>query len=172
MQKVNSLQGKWRNVVFFFTTALLLVAADQLSKLWIRSNLAIWESLFEVGFFRLTRVHNSGAAFGLFQGQSFLLTIIALVGVAALLLYIFFFHHKFPFLDNRLGKLALGLVLGGAVGNLIDRIHFGYITDFIDFNFWPAFNIADSAIVVGVIILAYYIISLAGTRKHSDEQGI
>ncbi len=165
MQKVKSLQGKWWNVVFFLTTALLLVAADQLSKLWIRSNLAIGESLFEVGFFRLTRVHNSGAAFGLFQGQSFLLTIIALVGVAALLLYAFFFHHKLPFLGNRLGKLALGLVLGGTVGNLIDRIHLGYVTDFIDFNFWPAFNIADSAIVVGTIILAYSLIGLARAGK-------
>ncbi len=165
MQKVNSLQGKWRNVVFFLT-ALLLVTADQLSKFWIRSNLAIGESLFEVGFFRLTRVHNTGAAFGLFQGQSFPLTIIALVGVAALLLYALFFHRKLPFLGNRLGKLALGLVLGGTVGNLIDRIYLGYVTDFIDFNFWPAFNIADSAIVVGIIILAYSIISLARAREH------
>ena len=172
MQKVNSLQGKWRNVFFFFTTALLLVAADQLSKLGIRSNLAIGESLFEVGFFRLTRVHNAGAAFGLFQGQSFLLTIIALVGVAALLLYAFFFHHRFPFLGNWLGKLALGLVLGGTVGNLIDRVYLGYVTDFIDFNFWPAFNIADSAIVVGVIILAYSLIGLAGAGKRSDGQGV
>jgi len=165
MQKVNSLQGKWQNVVFFFTTALLLVAADQLSKLWIRSNLAIGESLFEVGFFRLTYVRNTGAAFGLFQGQSLPLTIITLVGVAALLLYVFFFHHRFPFLDNRLGKLALGLVLGGTVGNLIDRVYLGHVTDFIDFNFWPAFNIADSAIVVGIIILAYSLLGLATARK-------
>jgi len=171
MQKVKSLQGKWWNVVFFFT-ALPLVAADQLSKLWIRSNLDIGESLFEVGFFRLTRVHNTGAAFGLFQGQSFLLTIVASVGVAALLLYALFFHHRFPFLDNRLGKLALGLILGGTVGNLIDRIHLGYVTDFIDFNFWPAFNIADPAIVVGVILLAYSIISLARARERSDGKGI
>jgi len=96
------------------------------------------------------------------------LTIIALVGVAALLLYIFFFHHRFPFVGNKLGKLALGLVLGGTVGNLIDRIYLGYVTDFIDFNFWPAFNLADSAIVVGTIILAYSLIFLTGARKRSD----
>ena len=165
MQKVNSLQAKWRNVFFFFTTALLLVAADQLSKLWIRSNLAIGESLFEVGFFRLTYVRNTGAAFGLFQGQSLPLTIVASVGVAALLLYALFFYHKFPLLDNRLGKLALGLVLGGTVGNLIDRIYLGYVTDFIAVSIWPAFNIADSAIVVGVIILAYSLLCLAIARK-------
>ncbi len=171
MQKVNSLQGKWGNVVFFLTT-LLLVVADQLSKLGIRSNLAIGESLFEVGFFRLTRVHNTGAVFGLFQGQSFPLTIIALVGVAALLLYALFFHRKLPFLDNRLGKLALGLVLGGTVGNLIDRIYLGYVTDFIAVSIWPAFNIADSAIVVGIIILAYSLIGLARAGERSDGQGI
>ena len=142
------------------------MAADQLSKLWIRSDLAIGESLFEVGFFRLTRIHNSGAAFGLFQGQSFLLTIIASVGIIALLLYALFFHHSFPFLGNRLGKLALGLVLGGTVGNLIDRIYLGYVTDFIAVSIWPAFNIADSAIVVGTIILAYSLIGLAGAREH------
>ncbi len=167
MQKAKSFQGKWGNVIFPFT-ALLVVVADQLSKFWIRSSLATGESLFEVEFFRLVRVHNTGAAFGLFQGQSFLLTIIALVGVAALLLYALFFHHKFPFLDNRLGTLALGLVLGGTVGNLIDRIYLGYVTDFIDFNLWPAFNIADSAIVVGIIILAYSLLCLARARKHSD----
>jgi len=141
------------------------VAADQLSKLWIRSNLAIGESLFEVGVFRLTYVRNTGAAFGLFQGQSLPLTIVTLVGVAALLLYVFFFYRKLPFLNNRLGKLALGLVLGGTVGNLIDRIYLGHVTDFIDFSIWPAFNIADSAIVVGVIMLAYSLLCLAIARK-------
>ena len=171
MQKVNSPQGKWGNLVFPLT-ALLLVTADQFSKLGIRSNLAIGESLFEMGFFRLIRVHNTGAAFGLFQGQSFLLTIIALVGVATLLLYTLFFHRKLPFLGNRLGKLALGLVLGGTVGNLIDRIYLGYVTDFIAVGIWPAFNIADSAIVVGTIILAYSLIDLVRVRERSDGQGI
>ncbi len=171
MQKVNSLQGKWGNVVFFLT-ALLLVTADQLSKLGIRSNLAIGESLFEVGFFRLTRIHNTGASFGLFQGQSFLLTIIASVGVAALLLYALFFQRKLPFLGNWPGKLALGLVLGGTVGNLIDRIYLGYVTDFIAVSIWPAFNIADSAVVVGIIMLAYSLIGLARAGERADGQGI
>ena len=171
MQKVKSLQGKWWYIVFSLT-ALLIVIADQLSKLWIRSNLGIGESLFEVRFFRLTHVHNTGAAFGLFQGQAFILTIIASVGVAALLLYVFFFHHKCLFVGNRLGKLALGLVLGGTLGNLIDRINLGHVTDFINFNVWPAFNIADSAIVVGSILLAYSLISLAIVKERSDGQGI
>ena len=164
MQKAKSLQGKWRNVVFFLT-ALLVVVADQLSKMWIRSNLGVEELLFELGFFRLTHIHNTGAAFGLFQGYSFALTIIALVGIVAILLYALLIYRRFPFWDNLLGKSALGLVLGGTAGNLIDRLHLGYVTDFIDVGFWPAFNIADSAVTVGVIILVYSLLRLARTEK-------
>jgi signal peptidase II len=165
MQKVKSLRGKWLNVVFFLT-ALLVVVADQLSKMWIRSNLVVGQSLPETGFFRLTHIQNTGAAFGLFQGHSFALTIVALVGIVVLLVYALLIYRRFPILDNLLGKSALGLVLGGTVGNLIDRLHLGYVTDFIDVGFWPAFNIADSAIVVGVIMLAYSLYFLARTEKH------
>ncbi len=160
MQKAKSLQGKRRNVVFFLT-ALLVVVADQLSKMWIRSNLVVGQSLPETGFFRLTHIYNTGAAFGLFRDQSFALTIVALVGIVGLLLYALVFYRHFPLLDNRLGRLALGLILGGTVGNLIDRLHLGYVTDFIDVGIWPAFNIADSAIVVGAIILAYSLLRFA-----------
>ncbi len=167
MQKVNCLQGKWRGVVFLLT-ALLVVAADQLSKIWIRSNLAVGESLPEAGFFQLTHVQNTGAIFGLFQGQSFPLTVVALVGIGVILFYAFVLHRSFPLLDNRLSKLALGLVLGGTVGNLIDRLttDLHYVTDFISIGIWPAFNIADSAITVGVIIFAYSLLrSLSRERK-------
>ena len=164
MKKVNHPQGKWRNVVFLLTV-LLIVVADQLSKIWIRSNLAIGQSLPETGFFRLTHVHNTGAAFGLFHGQSFALTIVALVGIAILLLYVLFIYRRFPYLDNMLGKTALGLLLGGIVGNLIDRLRFGYVTDFIDVGLWPAFNIADSAVTIGVIIIAFFLLYLARAVK-------
>ena len=171
MQKANSLQGKWRNVVFLLT-ALLIVVADQLSKMWIRSNLIVGQSLPETGFFRLTHIHNTGAAFGLFRGQSFTLTVVAVVGIVLLLLYALFIYRHFSVLDGKLGRLAIGLVLGGAVGNLIDRLHLGYVTDFIDVGIWPAFNIADSAIVVGVIIVAYSLCSLARAGKSGDGQSI
>ncbi len=170
MQKAKSLRGKWLNVGFFLT-ALLVVAADQLSKMWIGSY-PEEQAIFKAGFFRIIHTHNTGAAFGLFQGQSFALTIVALVGVAALLAYALFFYRHFPLLDNRLSKVALGLVLGGTAGNLIDRLRFGYVTDFIDVGIWPTFNIADSAIVVGVIILAYSLCSLARAEKHGDGQSI
>lgn len=162
MQKANSLQGKWQNVVFFLI-ALLVVAVDQLSKAGIRSNLDLEESLPETGFFRLIHIHNTGAVFGLFQGQSFALTIVALVGVVVLLLYALLFYRPSP---NVLGKSAFGLVLGGTVGNLIDRLHFGYVTDFISVGIWPAFNVADSAVVVGAIVFAYSLLRLARAGKH------
>ena len=164
MQKANRLQVKWRNVVFFIT-ALVIVTADQLSKLWIKTNLAVGQSIPEVGFLRLTHVTNTGSAFGLFQGQTFPLTIVAVVSVVALLLYAVFFYRRFPFLDNWLAWVGLSLILGGTVGNLIDRLRLGHVTDFIDFGFWPAFNIADSAVVVGVIIFAYSLLPLAKAGK-------
>ena len=166
MQKASEFRSGWQWNMLLFLIALLVVAADQLSKVWIRSNLLVGQSLFEAGFFRITHVNNTGAAFGLFQGQSFLLTIVALVGITVLLVYALVIYRKFPLLDNRLGRSTLGLVLGGAVGNLIDRLRLGYVTDFIDVGLWPAFNIADSAITVGVILFAYSFLRSARAEKH------
>ena len=165
MQKVEHSQDKWRNVVFSLIV-LLIVFADQLSKIWIRANLYQGQSIFDAGFFRITYIHNTGAAFGLLQGQSFALTIVAFIGIAAVLLCAFRCHRFLPFLDSMLGKSALGLVLGGTVGNLIDRLRFGYVTDFIDFRIWPVFNIADSAVTVGIIVFAYSILRFTQATKH------
>ncbi len=147
-----------------FLIGLVTLVIDQLSKVWIRATLSFSESLFDIGFFRITHVSNTGAAFGIFPGQSLFLTILALIGGAGLVL-LAFFSHRLSFLNNRLNKLVIGLVLGGTVGNLLDRLRFGYVTDFIDFKFWPAFNIADSAITIGVIIFAYSFIRLTQSKK-------
>jgi len=163
MQKANSLQGKWRNVGFSLIT-LLVVAADQLSKAWIGSY-PKEQPIFEMGFFRLIHIHNTGAAFGLFQGHSSALTIVALVSVAIFLFYALVIYRRFPLLDNMPNRVALGLILGGTVGNLIERLRLGYVTDFISIGIWPAFNVADSAVTVGIIILAYSLLSLARTGK-------
>jgi len=152
--------------VTFLLTGLLIVVADQLSKAWIRTNLSEGQSLFEVGFFQITHVHNTGAAFGLFRGQSFVLTIVAIIAVTIILVYGFVIYPRFPLPDRMGGKLALGLILGGTVGNLIDRLRFGYVTDFIDFGYWPSFNVADSAITVGAIIFIYAVLHLAQLEKH------
>ncbi len=167
MEKVEYPRGRWWNVVFFLT-ALLVMAADQLSKFWVRSNLTIGESLPETGLFQLTHVHNTGAVFGSFQNQSLLLTIIASIAVISLPLLVLLFSRRFTFLNGKLSALALGLILGGTAGNLIDRLHQGYVTDFIDIGIWPTFNIADSSLVIGVILFAYSLRSLARTEKQGE----
>jgi signal peptidase II len=160
MQRASSLK-LWS----FFLTALGVVLADQLSKFGIRSNLLVGQSLFEVGFFQITRVPpNTGAAFGLFQDHSFALTIVAIIVAGLLLLYAFIIRRQLLPLGGRLAGIALGLVLGGTIGNLVDRLLFGGVTDFISVGWWPAFNIADSSVVVGVILFAYSLLRLA--RKH------
>jgi signal peptidase II len=165
MRKANNPQGRWRDVVFFLTT-LLVVGADQFTKLWVRSNLDIGQSLFKVGLFEIIRFPpNTGAAFGLFQGQSFALTIVAVVGVIFILVYAFYAYRHYPFLDRWLSRVALGLILGGTIGNLIDRLRFGGVTDFISIGWWPAFNLADSAVVIGVIIFIYSLLPLARAEK-------
>ncbi|MFC1991624.1 signal peptidase II [Chloroflexota bacterium] len=169
MRRARSPRGKvWK--MAFFLTALLVVAGDQISKYWIRSNLAGGESLPETGLFRLTHINNTGAAFGLFQDQSFLLTIAAFTGIVLILLFVLTASRYFPFLDSTPGKMALGLVLGGTIGNLIDRLRFGYITDFIDIGIWPIFNLADSAVTVGVILFAYFFLSSSGANNPSQPE--
>jgi signal peptidase II len=163
MRRANSPQGNWWNVVFFLI-ALLVVIADQLSKIWIRFYTE-GQLIFEAGFFRLTRVNNTGAAFGVFQDQSFFLIIVDFIGIVLVLLFVFLVPRRFPFLDTKPGRLALGLVLGGTIGNLVDRLRFGYVTDFVSISIWPAFNVADSAITVGVILFACFLLFSTTVKK-------
>jgi signal peptidase II len=168
MRRTSNLKLDWRQRAAFFTIALLVVSVDQLSKLLIELNLAVGESIPETGFFRLSHIHNTGASFGLFQDQSLVLAIAGIVGIGVLLYLILFMYRRIPFLSTMLVKISLGLMLGGVIGNLIDRLSSGYVTDFIDFSFWPAFNVADSATVVGAVILAYSLLRLARNGELSD----
>lgn len=151
----------------FFLTALLVVVADQLTKwLWIGSYPEN-HTIFQAGFFKIIHIKNTGSSFGLFQGHSFALAIVAIFGIAFILVFTLIFYPRFFPSDSLLGRLALGLILGGTVGNLIERtcnlidpLRFGGVTDFISLGWWPAFNIADSAIVVGAIIFAYSLLLL------------
>jgi signal peptidase II len=139
-----------------------VLVADQLTKLWIRSTLDIGEVLWQAGIFSIVRTKNTGAAFGLFQGHSFAIAIVAFVVIALVLFYVLWAHRRYPFFNSRLSWLALGLILAGIIGNLIERVcnlvdpsRFVGVTDFISIGWWPAFNIADSALVVGAIMMAY-----------------
>jgi signal peptidase II len=164
MQKVNRPQDRWRNVVFG-CIGLLVILADQLSKTWIRNNLDWGQSLFDAGFFQIVHVHNTGAAFGIFKDYSMALTIVGFVGIVVILLLVFVLRSRWSFLDSMLVTSAIGLVMGGTIGNLIDRLRMGYVTDFMDFKVWPVFNVADASVTIGVIIVAYCIICWAQSAK-------
>jgi signal peptidase II len=154
-------------VLFYLTTVLVLVA-DQLSKIWIRGNLAIGESLFELGFFRIVRVPpNTGAAFGLLRGYTLFLAIMSIISALVILGCALFFRRRFPWLNTAWGRIVMGLILGGTLGNLVDRLRpdLGGITDFISVGFWPAFNLADSAIVIGALVFAAYSFGLIRAGK-------
>jgi signal peptidase II len=154
-------------VVVFFLTAPLVVIADQLTKLGIRT-FPEGQPVFQVGFFQIVHIQNTGAAFGLFQGQSLALTIVDFVSVAIILVLVLRFSHRLPILENMVTRIALALVMGGTVGNLIDRLNPNLegVTDFISLGIWPSFNLADSAITVGIILLAYSLIFLTRTAQH------
>ncbi|HEX79036.1 MAG TPA: signal peptidase II [Dehalococcoidia bacterium] len=170
MQRPSSLKADWRQKAVFFVIALLVITVDQLSKLWIELNLAVGESLPESGFLRLTHIQNTGASFGFFQNQTLLLSILSIISICIMLILIIFMYRRIPLFSTAIAKVSLGLILGGVAGNLIDRLSSGYVTDFIDFGFWPAFNVADSATVVGSIILAYILLRLAIKDGHPDGE--
>lgn len=152
--------GIWREWLVA-TTALVALAADQLTKYLVRENMAIGESWPAQGFLRLTHSTNTGSAFGLFQDQTAILTIASVFAIG----FIIYFYRSHS--DRTwITKTTVGLLLGGAVGNLIDRVIAGRVTDFIDVGPWPIFNLADSSITVGITLL---IASLVLTGDKSEE---
>jgi signal peptidase II len=134
--------------VTLLVTALIALVVDQLSKVIVRLYLPSGTSVSFDGFLKLQQVRNPGTAFGLIRGQSWLL----FLGSIAVLLVLLLVLWKWGGPGSRLFQAGLGLIIGGAIGNIIDRIVLGEVIDFIDFRIWPVFNIADLAIVVGVAI--------------------
>jgi len=136
-------------VLIIVSTILFL---DQLSKFLVTHNLLVDHSFPVIkGVFHLTLVHNRGAAFGILKNQIPLFVVTAIVAI---------FMICANLKNNKEGKLysiSLGLILAGALGNLIDRLFSGYVIDFLDFRIWPVFNLADSAITIGAILLGYSI---------------
>ena len=160
MEKANRLELNRRDLAFAVIT-LLVIIADQLSKFWINGTLQPGETLFDIGFFRIVYVLNSGAAFGMFKNATTILIIVDFIGIAAILYLVFGLRRQWPFIDKMLVRVSIALLLGGTIGNLIDRLRVGEVTDFIDFKIWPVWNVSDASVTVGVIILAYCLIFLA-----------
>lgn len=139
--------------LILLAVSLVTIALDQLTKLYIASTFTLYESVTVLeNFFHITYILNPGAAFGIFAGKAatfrvpFFLAISLIASVGIVIFY--------KSVEDRLVRVALSLILGGAIGNMIDRARLGEVIDFIDVhwynNHWPAFNVADSAITIGV----------------------
>jgi len=132
--------------VYTLLLALFIVGIDQLSKFYIQTHMVLGMSIPVMqDIFHITYILNPGAAFGLFEHQTIFFVIIAIGMVVAAI----YFYPRIP-KQYRLLRFGTGLIVGGAMGNVIDRIKTGYVVDFFDFRIWPIFNIADVGIVCGV----------------------
>lgn len=141
----------------------LTIVIDQLTKFWVTSNMRFGQSIPSDGFFRLTYTSNTGSIFGLFPNQTLPLTILSIFAIGGLI-----YFYRTRILPARLKSASVGLLLGGAFGNLIDRVRHATVIDFLDVGPWPIFNIADSAITVGIAIVLIYMLFV--TKKKAAEQ--
>lgn len=139
------------------------VVADQLTKQVVASELALGDAVEILGPFSIHHVHNSGIAFGLFPSATGLVIGLTSVAVGAMLVFFARSGRRHPVFP-----VALGLILGGAASNLVDRVRLGHVTDFLDFDYWPSFNLADTFIVVGVGLL---FLSLVAADRTSPRIG-
>jgi signal peptidase II len=156
--------GKYRSRLrLLLIIAALVVILDQLSKLWINASQPQTELL--PGFLDLVYVKNYGAIFGLVHSHTELFIALGIAASVIILVFLYYFPPA-----TTVGMVSFALILGGAVGNLIDRIRLGYVIDFISFHIhelfhWPAFNIADAALTVGILMLIYYFYKSGVLRK-------
>lgn len=156
---------------FTVILCLVIVVLDQLSKEMVISQFDVGESLPVIpGCFNLTYLRNTGAVWGILQYQNQWLIILSII--VFVLMWVFY-HHL---VEGRwIYRLAMGLMLGGILGNLIDRLKYGWVTDFLDFYWerwhWPAFNLADSAICVGVSVYLISCLILSASQKNNADIG-
>ncbi len=144
---------------------LLIVLMDQISKIIVQNHFALGESIPVIpNIFHLTYVQNVGAAFGIFKYQRNFFIFVT----TAIIIGIFIFTLIWPKLHHVI-LYSFTFIIGGAIGNLLDRIRLGYVIDFFDFQIWPVFNIADISIVAGTMLLAYYLIFLDKEDNAKDS---
>ena len=153
--------------VFLVSVALAAVFADQLTKHVVASQLQLDDSVKVIGPLSIHHVQNSGIAFGLFASATFVVIVLTTAAVVWMLWFFARSGQRHPVLP-----VALGLVIGGSVSNLIDRVRLGHVTDFLDLRWWPAFNLADTFICVGVGILLFTLVAADRPRlRRFDAPG-
>ena len=140
------------DIIIFLAGVLGVVGLDRLTKILFSRLLELNESIAVIrNVFHFSLIHNTGIAFGLFKDCGYVFVIIPII-LTCLLVYNIYYYRNSEHL-NRTYIVAFSLILGGAIGNLIDRIFLGYVVDFIDFRIWPVFNVADSAITIGAAVI-------------------
>jgi len=162
---------KKKNIIFYVTLGIVLLL-DQITKMYVSSIMSLHDSLSVIdGFFNITYVRNPGAAFGFLADSSPAFRSVFFVAIASIAILLIFFLIMKAKDEELLFTLSLSLILGGAVGNLIDRVRFGEVIDFLDFYLasyhWPAFNVADTAISCGAVLLVFGMIKKKGKFKIS-----
>ncbi len=151
----------------FWIAAIVAFAFDQYTKHIVAHSFVIGESRLVIPHvLYFTYVQNFRGAFGLFGSQTWLL-----IGMAVAVLALFWFAFRDAAMQSPLVRVAFGAIVGGAVGNIVDRIHHGYVVDFIDLRWWPVFNVADSCITVGVALLVLSSIGRERTQNASRARG-
>jgi signal peptidase II len=171
--------GQWFSRAWLvLVVASVIVLLDQWTKMCVRQTIPDYTAMIPMPalgeYFVFEHVHNYGAAFGMLQGQGNFFIIVAVVVVVGVLAYVRYLPTR-----DRFVRVLLGMMLGGAVGNVIDRINQGYVTDFVKMGipgvyYWPNYNVADSAIVLGVIGLGIYVVvdDMRRSRQQKAEQVI
>ena len=135
--------------ILIFSTALIIVFLDQLTKFFIRKNFQLSQSIPVIkNIFHLTFITNTGSAFGLFKNFNLFFIFFSIIVIIAIFYYIGKINK-----NEKLLQFSLSLLLGGTIGNLIDRIFYGHVIDFIDFRIWPVFNVADSTVTISIVLL-------------------
>lgn len=176
---MDRVQNWFQRAWLVLAVAAVVIALDQITKMWVRATIPKFTYVVPIPalgeYFVFEHVDNYGAAFGILQNQGNLFILVAAVVAIAILVYV----QQLP-QEQRFLRILLGLQLGGALGNVIDRLYQGYVTDFIKMGipgvyYWPNYNIADSAIVLGVIGLGIYVLREDWGRSRSqtthDEGG-
>jgi signal peptidase II len=152
------LRGNARKWLMILPLAGMVLGLDQWSKAWVVRNIPlneVWVPFPAISkFFWFKHVTNTGAAFGIFPNSRPFLLAVSVVVIVAIIAYSRYFSA-----ERWLASLSMGLQLGGALGNFLDRLRFGSVVDFLDVPYWPTFNVADSSLIVGTLLLALLVLS-------------
>ena len=160
-------------MIRFFIIMVLVIVGDQLTKLWVLDNFALYDSRVIIpGFFNLTFLRNSGAAFGMLSGMPLLWRQIFFISIVVVALVALVLMQRRMGKENSWYTICFALIGGGAVGNVVDRVLYGSVVDFLDVYIgkyhWPAFNVADSGITVGVTI--FLLLQIFEGEEKKDEK--